>query len=100
VRVNEPLTRDGVSVYLTGFDPSGDNVTLSLLVVHDPGYGLVVAAGFLLLVGLTVSLYFPHRWIVAWFEAEGSLRLAGQADRRASGFRDEFYGLVEELRRA
>jgi cytochrome c biogenesis protein ResB len=100
VRVNEPLTRDGVSVYLTGFDRSGDNVTLSLLVVHDPGYGLVVTAGFLLLVGLTVSLYFPHRWIVAWFEAEGSLRLAGQADRRASGFSDEFYGLVEELRRA
>ena len=99
VRINEPLARDGLSVYLTGYEGSGDEVSLSLLAVHDPGYGPVVAAGLLLLLGLTVSFYFPHRWIVARVEPDGGLRLAGQAGRWGGNFGIEFTALLEELRR-
>jgi hypothetical protein len=89
---------------------------VTLLTVHDPGYGVVITAGFLLLLGLTVSFNFPHCCIHARIEpqgacpelaegacpelAEGTLRLAGRADRRACGFGREFEALVEEIKRA
>jgi len=70
------------------------------LAVRDPGYGLVVAAGLLLLFGLTVTFNFPHCRIHARIEPEERLRLAGWADRRAWDFEREFVALVEEIRRA
>jgi hypothetical protein len=65
--------------------------------VHDPGYGLIVAAGFLLLSGLTVSFNFPRSWIQARTEPDGTLRLAGWAERRACDFRREFTRLMGEM---
>jgi cytochrome c biogenesis protein ResB len=99
IRVNEPLIYSGVGLHLQAYAeaPNGYNVTL--LAVHDPGYGLVIAAGFLLLLGLTVSFNFPHCRIHARIEPEETLRLAGRAGRRAWGFGREFASLVEEIRR-
>jgi len=73
---------------------------VTLLAVRDPGYGLVIAAGFLLLLGMTVSFNFPHACVRARIGPPGTLCLAGQADRRAHGFEREFAGLVEEIGRA
>ncbi len=100
VRVNEPLFYGPVRLYLQAYAESPDGYSVTLLAVHDPGYGVVIAAGFLLLLGLTVSFNFPHCWVHARIEPEGMLRLAGRADRRAWGFGREFETLVKELRHA
>ncbi len=97
VRVNSPLAYRGVWVYLQAYEQGIEGANVTLLAVHDPGYGLVLAAGFLLLLGLTVSFYFPHAWIHARIEPDGTLRLAGRADRRAWDFEREFAALVDEI---
>jgi cytochrome c biogenesis protein len=47
-----------------------------LQVVSDPGFRLVIATAFLVMVGLIVSLYFPHRRIWAKMTRD-EIRLAG-----------------------
>jgi cytochrome c biogenesis protein ResB len=54
IRLNEPLAAPGVGLYLYGYGPTEHGYSVTLLAVHDPGYGLVIAAGFLLLLGMTV----------------------------------------------
>jgi cytochrome c biogenesis protein ResB len=98
IRVNEPLTYDGIGFHLHGYEGIEERYSITLLVVRDPGYGPVVAAGFLLLLGMTVSFNFPHCWVHARVDPEGALHLAGRADRRAYGFGREFAALVEEIR--
>ncbi|MDY6876299.1 MAG: cytochrome c biogenesis protein ResB [Chloroflexota bacterium] len=123
VLVNEPLHYGPVRLYLQAYAGTPDGYSVTLLAVHDPGYGVVITAGFLLLLGLTVSFNFPHCWIHARIEpegacpevaegarpevtegarpevTEGTLRLAGRDDRRAHNFGREFEALVEEIRR-
>lgn len=99
VRVNEPLAYGDVRLYLQAYAETPDGYGVTLLAVHDPGYGVVIAAGLLLLLGLTVSFNFPHCCIHARVEPGGTLCLAGRADRRACDFGREFTSLVEELRR-
>jgi cytochrome c biogenesis protein ResB len=100
VGVNQPLTYGGVGFYLSGYGERESGYSVTLLAVHDPGYGLVIAAGFLLLLGLTVSFNFPRCWIQARIEPDGSLDLAGWAERRAYDFGREFKALVEEFSRS
>ncbi len=100
VRVSEPLTYGPVGLYLQSYAGTDGRYSVTLLAVHDPGYGLVITAGFLLLLGLTVSFNFPHCCIHARIEPEGTLRLAGRADRRAYDFKREFGALVEEIKQA
>ena len=100
VLVNKPLTYGPVRLYLQAYAGTPDGYSVTLLAVHDPGYGVVITAGFLLLLGLTVSFNFPHCCVHARIEPEGTLRLAGRADRRACGFGREFEALVEEIKRA
>ncbi len=97
VQVNKPLSYGGLGLYLSGYRENEGQYDLSLVAVHDPGYGLVIAAGFLLLLGMTVSFYFPRAWIQARFEPDGTLRLAGWGERRAYDFEREFRSLVEDL---
>jgi cytochrome c biogenesis protein len=97
VWVNQPLTCDGVGFYLQGYQGGGNSYSVSLLAVHDPGYGWVVAALFILLVSTTVTLNFPRGWIQARIDAGGLLRLAGWAERHAFDFEREFAALVREL---
>ena len=99
VAVNRPLALRGVHVYLSGYQPTAAGATVTLLTVHDPGYGLVIAGGLLLLLGVTVALAFPHCSVHARIAADGTLRLAGFADRGAIGFGQEFAGLAAELRK-
>jgi cytochrome c biogenesis protein len=99
VAVNRPLALPGVHFYLSGYQPTAAGDTVTLLAVHDPGYGLVIAGGLLLLLGLSVAVGFPHCSVHARIAADGTLRLAGFADRGAIGFAHEFAGLAAELRK-
>jgi len=100
VRVNEPLNYRGAQLLLQAYAETPDGTSVTLLAVRDPGYGPVVAAGFLLLLGMTVTLNFPHHRVHVRIEPQGTVRLAGRADRRAHGFGREFTALVKEIRRA
>ncbi len=100
LRINQPLHDQGVTIHLQGYQQVGEDYLLSLLVVHDPGYGLVIVAGLLILLGMTISFNFPHRRIHIKLEKDGPLHLAAQADRRDYNLDDEFSALVEELRRS
>jgi cytochrome c biogenesis protein len=99
VAVNRPLASAGVRFYLSGYQPTAAGDAVTLLSVHDPGYGLVIAGGLLLLLGVTVALAFPHSSVHARIAADGTLRLAGFADRGAIGFGQEFAALAAELRK-
>jgi len=100
VRVNKPLNYRGVQLLLQAYAEAPDGTSVTLLAVRDPGYGPVVAAGFLLLLGMTVTLNLPHCRVHARIEPQGTVRLAGRAGRRAHGFGREFAALVKEIRRA
>jgi cytochrome c biogenesis protein len=100
VRVGEPLAHGPVGLVLQGYAEVPGGTGVALLAVRDPGYGPVVAAGLLLLLGLTVSFNFPHCWVHARIDPDGTLRLAGRADRRACDFGREFTALGEEIRSA
>jgi len=69
-----------------------------LQVVHDPGFKLVVLAGFLVMGGLVFSFYFPYKRLWARVTA-GEVRLAGRAERDAVGFEREFAGLIKGLKK-
>jgi cytochrome c biogenesis protein ResB len=99
-RVGEPLTHGPVGLVLQGYADAPGGTSVALLAVRDPGYGAVVVAGLLLLFGLTVSFNFPHCWVHARVDPDGTLRLAGRADRRACDFEREFAALAEEIRLA
>lgn len=100
IRLNEPLHYHGVGLLLQAYQETAGGTSVTLLAVRDPGYGLVIAAGFLLLLGMTVSFNFPRCCVRTCVEPEGALRLAGWADRRACDFGREFALLVEEIERA
>ena len=78
--VNRPLALRSVHFYLSGYQPLAAGDTVTLLAVHDPGYGLVIAGGLLLLLGVTVTVGFPHCSVHVRIAADGALRLAGFAD--------------------
>jgi cytochrome c biogenesis protein len=69
-----------------------------LQVVHDPGFKLVILAGFLVIGGLIFSFYFPYKRLWAKVTAD-ELRLAGWTARDAVGFKQEFAGLVKGLKK-
>jgi cytochrome c biogenesis protein ResB len=100
VQVNQPLTYGGLGFYLRGYTETGGSASVTLLAVYDPGYGLVIAAGFVLLLGLVVMFYFPACSVYAQVAPGGTLRLAGQADRRAADFGHDFAALVGEIGRS
>ena len=43
---------DGIAIYLQSYHETGESLSVTLLAVHDPGYGLIIATGFLLVLGL------------------------------------------------
>lgn len=100
VRVNEPLVFGSVGFHLRGYGGTEGSYSVNLLVVHDPGYGPVIAAGLLLLLGTTASFNLPHCWVRARIEPDGTLRLAGWADRQGYDFGREFAALARDVRRA
>jgi hypothetical protein len=99
VRLNQPLAYRSIRFYLRAYVGTEGQYTVTLLAARDPGYGLVIAAGFLLFLGLTVSFNFPHCRVHVRAAPEGTLCLAGWAARQARGFEREFAALVEECGR-
>ncbi len=98
LRLNHPLDLSSVGLYLLGFTwPEEESILV--LAVYDPGYGIILVAGFLLLLGMAISFNFPHCCIYARLEPDGQLRLAGRAERRACDFDREFTTLIAELKR-
>jgi len=97
VRVNEPVVHSGVGFHLQGYGETADGYSITLLAVHDPGFGLVVVAGFLLLLGVAVTFNFPRCCVRARVGADGTLQLAGHGERQAYDFEREFAGLVKEI---
>ncbi len=99
VRINEPMTYRGYGVYLRSYWGTEGHHNIVLLVRRDPGYVPFVLAGVLLVLGMTLVLYFPHCYVRAQLGPEGRLRLAGWAGRQACGFAHEFTAMTEEVRR-
>jgi cytochrome c biogenesis protein len=97
VGVNQPLRYGDVAFYLRGYGEQERGHSLTLVAVRDPGYALVIASGFLLLVGLTVSFNFPRSWIRARIEPDETLHLVGWAERRTCDFGLEFTRMVDEM---
>jgi cytochrome c biogenesis protein ResB len=97
IGVNQPATVRGARLFLQGYSPVGSRYVVTLLAVHDPGYGVVVVGGLLFLAGLVVALYFPRSSVHIRITGDGGLRLAGWADRRACDFDRDFAELAAEL---
>jgi cytochrome c biogenesis protein len=98
-------TRGG-QVVSAGFVYDGETVELEdarfefaldryvvLQVVSDPGFRLVIAAAFMVMGGLILSLYFPHRRIWAKVTRD-EIRLAGRTVGDKVGFEREFTAIV------
>jgi len=68
-----------------------------LQVVSDPGFKLVIFAAFLVVGGLIVSLYFPHRRIWAKVTRD-EICLAGRTAGDKVGFERELAAIVEGIR--
>jgi cytochrome c biogenesis protein ResB len=94
IRVNEPFVLEGVGFYLRGYQSRANETVLTLLAAYEPGYGPVIAAGFLFLCGMTVTFAFPACRVQARLGADGTLHLAGWPQRQAVGFEREFAAWV------
>ena len=102
VRVNEPLTWRGVSLYLKSYksiegSTSGPYV-VTLMAVHDPGFLPVIFSASLMLAGLMVSFYLPHRSIWVKLTERGECFLTARARVDKEGLSKEFGALVEEIK--
>jgi hypothetical protein len=91
------LNYRGVKIILTGYIGLQEDYSIATLAVYDPGYGAAVIAGVLILIAMTISFNFPHCCIQARYEPDGTLLIAGRAERRAYTFEREFSSIVEEL---
>jgi cytochrome c biogenesis protein ResB len=100
IGVNQPANIDGVWFYLQGYRQQEGRYALTLLAVHDPGFGVIVAGALMLLASTLVALYFPRTTVIAQITVPtGTLRLAGWADHRAYSFDQDFAALAADLRR-
>jgi cytochrome c biogenesis protein ResB len=97
VRLNQPLSYRGVAFTLRSYTSHDEGHSVTLQAARDPGYGLVVVAGLLMFLGMTVSFNLPFCCIHVRIQPGGILRLAGRADRRAWRFEPEFAALVREI---
>ncbi|PWH15778.1 MAG: hypothetical protein DDG58_10535 [Ardenticatenia bacterium] len=98
IRVNEPLVYQGISFHLSGYVSTPDQTAVVLQATYDPGYAPLIIAGFMMLIGMTVTFNMPSCRIQACRMADGVLQLGGWADRRAYGFAHMFETLAQTLR--
>ena len=91
---------DGEAVELEGarFEFALDRYVV-LQVVSDPGFKLAISAAFLVMAGLIVSLYFPHRRIWAKVTRD-QIRLAGLTVGDKVGFEKELRAIVGGIERS
>jgi len=100
VRVNEPLTWRGVSLYLKSYKEgsTSGSYLVTLLAVHDPGFLPVISSAFLMFGGLMASFYLPHRSIWVKATERGELFLTARTEVDKEGLSREFGALVEEIK--
>lgn len=98
VRPNRPINYQGVQLILTGAIRLQEDYEISILAVHDPGFGTATTSGILLLLATIISFNFPHSCIHARSDPDGKLLIAGRAERRAYTFEREFSSIVEDLK--
>jgi len=67
-----------------------------VIVKRDPGAGIVWVSFLLLILGLSLTFYFPRRRVWARLAPDGELRLVARADRYVD-LRREFGRLLEDL---
>ncbi len=96
IRVNEPLVYQSIGFHLSGYVQTRDQTAVVLQVVYDPGYALIIIAGFLVLIGMMVTFNMPFSCIRACLTEDGVLHLGGWADRRAYGFAHAFESFVQQ----
>ncbi|MGQ9502771.1 MAG: cytochrome c biogenesis protein ResB [Anaerolineae bacterium] len=97
IRVNEPLVYQGVGFYLSGYVQTQERTAVVLRVTYDPGYGVLVIAGFLMFIGMTVTFNMPFSRVRACRMPDGMLHIGGWTDRRAYGFAPMFEALMKGL---
>jgi len=100
VRVNQPLTWRGVSLYLKSYKEGSTSgpYLVTLMAVHDPGFLPVISSAFLMLGGLMASFYLPHRSLWVKLTERGELLLTAMAEVDKEGLSREFGALVEEIK--
>lgn len=97
VRVNHPTRYAQVSFYLRGYQETAQGTQVTLLASYDPGYGLAIGAGALLLFGSVLAASCAPASVYARVAPDGTWQLAGHASRQAWEFEREFHALVGEL---
>jgi cytochrome c biogenesis protein len=88
IRINAPFTYRGVTFYLASYIPvpgQPDVPHVVLMAVHDPGYVPVIAAGVVMLVGLVLSFYLPHRRLWVKVAQDGQTWMAGKTEWEKEG---------------
>lgn len=100
VRVNQPLTWQGVSLYLKSCKEGSTSgpYLVTLMAVHDPGFLPVISSAFTMLGGLIVSFYLPHRSIWVKLTEKGEISLTAQSEVDKEGLSKEFWALAEEIK--
>ena len=81
---------------MMGFREDGGEETVVLQATRDPGGTVALVGGFLLLAGVTATIYLPHRRIYARIDREGLL-LAARTAPRDDDAKEELARLAQEL---
>ncbi|MFQ5354874.1 MAG: cytochrome c biogenesis protein ResB [Mariprofundaceae bacterium] len=84
-----PILDDYEQVYYTG-----------LQLTNDPGINVVWVGSGILVIGLCIMFYFPHRKLWAVLEAKGKgvqVRFAGMSNRNRMEFEKEFHDILSKL---
>ncbi len=84
-----PILDDYEQVYYTG-----------LQLTNDPGMNVVWVGSAILVIGLCIMFYMPHRklWLILEHKGKGiQVRLAGMTNRNRLGFEKEFHDLLSKM---
>ena len=96
IELNNPLYLQTFSLHLVSFESTPQGNRIRVKAVHDPGFGLVVAGGFVMLSALAVTLFVPPCSIRVRSGQDGQIVLHGKFSRYAHGFRAEFWQIARE----
>jgi hypothetical protein len=96
ILLNHPLNSNRMQVTLIGFWEEEAGTGLRLLVGRDPGSGVALAGGLLLLAGVSMSLYLPHTYVLVRLDTERTL-LSVRVTSRMGDRGEEVAALSREL---
>jgi cytochrome c biogenesis protein ResB len=97
LRVNEPLNFGQYTLFLSSYWGTPEQYGIVLIAARDPGFLPFLAAGVLMLLGMSTALLFPNKKIYAHRGLENKLTIAGKASRYAYAFEEEFDKIVDEV---